>query len=195
MNDPTLRPAPYGADIDQWGAWMAAAQDGDRSAYQRLLTSIVPALRAMASRSFRDPADVDDVVQDILIALHEARASYDPARPFRPWMAGIARHRIIDRLRQQGRRNLRETALTLEHETFAALETNEQGMGIDSHTLNAAIDRLPDGQRLAVRELKLKEGSLQSVARDTGMTEGALKVAAHRAIRRLRQLLGGGEGR
>lgn len=194
MNDPTLRPRLPDDDVDQWGSWMAAAQDGDRAAYQRLLVSIVPTLRRMAGRSFHDRADIDDVVQDILISMHEVRATYDPARPFRPWLAAISRHRIIDRLRQKGRRSAREIPLDQEHETFAADDANTEGMTIDTHALNAAIDRLPEAQRIAVRALKLREGTLKSVAADTGMTEGALKVATHRAIRRLRALLGGGGG-
>jgi RNA polymerase sigma-70 factor (ECF subfamily) len=180
-------------DAEQWGAWMAAAQDGDRVAYNRLLRAILPYIRAMASRAFRERADAEDVAQDILIALHEVRASYDPSRPFKPWLAGIARHRIIDRLRQRGRTAARETALAAEHETFASVASNQDGMTIDSHALHQAITQLPEGQRVAIEELKLREGSLQSVSTRTGLSVGALKVATHRGIGRLRALLTKGD--
>ena len=170
---------------------MACAQAGDRDAYRRLLRAILPYVRAMTSRAFRETADAEDVAQDILIALHEVRASYDPSRPFKPWLAGIARHRIIDRLRQRGRHLSREIPLGPEHETFATSASNQEDMSIDAHTLNAAIDRLPDGQRVAVRELKLREGTLHAVSAATGISEGALKVATHRGIKRLRAMLTG----
>ena len=178
-------------DNAKWAAWMKAAQAGDRHAYRLLLRAILPYVRAMTSRAFRETADAEDVAQDILIALHEVRASYDPSRPFKPWLAGIARHRIIDRLRQRGRRLARETPLVYEHETFATAASNVEDMTIDSHTLHAAIDRLPEGQRMAVRELKLREGTLHDVSASTGISEGALKVATHRGIKRLRAMLTG----
>lgn len=181
------------SDPVQWAVWMAAAQDGDRDAYRRLLRAILPYIRALTSRSFREPADAEDVAQDILITLHEVRASYDPSRPFKPWLAGIARHRIIDRMRQRGRILSRETALAPEHETFTAIASNQDNMTIDSHALHQAMAQLPEGQRVAIQELKLREGSLQSVANRTGMTTGALKVATHRGIKRLRDLLTRGE--
>ncbi len=187
---PAPRPQDSGDD-DHWSAWMAATQDGDRQAYRKLLLAVVPYIRAIASRAFHEPADVEDVVQEILITLHEVRASYDPSRPFKPWLAGIARHRIIDRMRQRKRIFSRETSLGSEHETFSAPEANEEGMTIDAHTLHAAIKRLPDGQRLALEELKLREGTLRSVSVATGMSEGSLKVATHRGIKRLRVMLTG----
>jgi RNA polymerase sigma-70 factor (ECF subfamily) len=174
---------------ERWAAWMAAAQDGDRAAYRSLLTAILPFVRALAARAFRDPADIDDVAQDILMTLHEVRASYDPSRPFKPWLAGIARHRIIDRLRQLGRRRSREIPIETDDETFTAVPSNQDDMTIDAQTLRRAIAQLPEGQRVAIEELKLKEGSLRAVATRTGLSEGALKVATHRAIKRLRALL------
>lgn len=194
MTDAAPLPLRPPDDDGAWAAWMAAAQAGDREAYRRLLRAILPYVRAMTSRAFRETADAEDATQDILIALHEVRASYDPSRPFKPWLAGIARHRIIDRLRQRGRFLAREISLGPEHETFPTAASNQENMSIDAHTLNAAIDRLPDGQRVAVRELKLREGTLQSVSATTGISEGALKVATHRGIKRLRAMLTGRTG-
>ena len=100
--------APRAADA--WSALMAAAQAGDRAAYRALLEAAAPFARALAARALRRPADVEDAVQDILLTLHETRALFDPARPFKPWLAGIARHRIADRQRRLGRAAARETA-------------------------------------------------------------------------------------
>src|SRR5215469_10292953 len=87
------------APSDNWAALMARAQDGDKAAYRALLTAITPYIRALARRALRDAADVDDVVQDVLLSLHQIRHTYDPSRPFAPWLATIARRRIVDRVR------------------------------------------------------------------------------------------------
>ena len=81
------------------GAWMEAAQEGGKDAYRRLLRAATPYVRAIAARMLFDRQDIEDAVQDVSIAVHEGRASYDPRRPFRPSLAGIARHRVIDRMR------------------------------------------------------------------------------------------------
>jgi RNA polymerase sigma-70 factor (ECF subfamily) len=75
---------------------MQAAQDGDKAAYETLLTDIVPLLRAVVQRTWRNAHDVDDIVQDVLLSLHAVRDTYDPARPLVPWLLTIARRRIAD---------------------------------------------------------------------------------------------------
>jgi len=107
-----------------WSVLMARAQDGDRAAYRRLLEEITPFLRALAARRHRDLSDAEDAIQDVLLTLHATRHTYDPARPFGPWLVAIANHRLIDRLRRQGRLRSRETALMPEHETFSADQPN-----------------------------------------------------------------------
>ncbi len=174
---------------DSWSALMAAAQTGDRAAYRALLVAVTPYARAMASRAFRHAEDVEDAVQDILLTLHETRAMFDPARPFKPWLAGIARHRITDRLRRQGRARAREVPLGPEHETFSPNAANQDGMSIDAPALQDALALLPHGQRTAVQMLKLQEMSLKQAEAASGMSVAALKVATHRALKRLRDLL------
>lgn len=177
---------PTDQSVDHWGQWMAAAQAGDRLAYRRVLEAVVPYLRAMAARAASNPADVEDTVQDILMAVHLARQGYDPARPFRPWLAGIARHRIVDGLRARTRRAGRETPLTPAHEGIAAAQTapppGETG-------LRGALARLPATQLLAIQRLKLEERPLRAVAGETGLSIGALKAATARGLRRLRQIM------
>ena len=82
----------------EWGAWMAAAQDGDQAAYARLLRDVLPFLRAIAARRHRTADRVEDVVQDVLLTVHRVRHTYDPARPFAHWLATIAERRSIDAL-------------------------------------------------------------------------------------------------
>ena len=176
---------------DEWAGLMARAQEGDAAAYRRLLAAIAPYLRALAARYHRAPQDVEDSVQDILLTVHAIRHTYDPARPFKPWLVAIGRRRIFDRLRGQTRIRAREVFLEPEHETFAAPEANLYDAESDMRALREAVAQLPDAQRRAVTMLKIEEKSLKEVSAATGMSIAALKVSTHRAVKTLRKLLDG----
>jgi RNA polymerase sigma-70 factor (ECF subfamily) len=174
-----------------WTGLMARAQDGDRHAYRALLEDMTPFLRALAARCFREPGDIEDAVQDVLLTVHAVRHAYDPRRPFGPWLVAIANRRIIDRLRRQMRARSREIELTAAHETFSPDPANLRfdETSADEAALHAAIEHLPPDQRQAIRLLKLKEMSLKEAALASGRSVTALKVATHRAIKSLRKLL------
>ncbi|MDX8524870.1 sigma-70 family RNA polymerase sigma factor [Mesorhizobium sp. MSK_1335] len=182
-------PPPRVRELD-WSILMARAQDGDADAYRRLLEGIAPYLRSLAARCHRNPSDVEDAVQEILLSLHTVRRTYDPARPFGPWLTAIARRRLIDRLRRQGRRAF-ETEFEPVHETFADPLANLEGM-TNIQEIVAALDRLPAGQREAVRLTKIEGLSLKEASAQSGTSVAALKIATHRAIQRLRRFLHGG---
>ncbi|QRR08194.1 sigma-70 family RNA polymerase sigma factor [Burkholderia sp. MS455] len=172
-----------------WSMLMACAQIGDRDAYRRLLESVTPYLRRLAARHGVHPDAVEDVVQDILITLHQVRHTYAPERPFGPWLVSIASRRIVDALRRQGRAASREMSLDPDHETLAGDGANLMEEAADAQVLRDALARLPQGQRDAIRMLKLEEMSLKEAAVASGMTVAALKVAVHRGIKTLRKLL------
>ena len=174
-------------DID-WSILMARAQDGDGTAYRRLLEQITPYVRALAARRHSDPGDVEDAVQDVLLTIHALRTTYDPVRPFGPWLVTIASRRLIDRLRRQGRQRSRETALTEEHESLA-MPPADMEQPERQRELAVALESLPPGQRQAIQMLKLKEMSLIEAAEKTGLSISALKVATHRALKALRKLM------
>ncbi len=114
---------------------------------------------------------------------------YDPNRPFGPWLVAIARRRIVDRLRHQGRATSREVALGDEHETFSTVEANLGEAACNRRVLDDAVEHLPPSQRQAIRLLKLQEMTLKEAAAVSGMTIVSLKVATHRALRNLRKML------
>lgn len=174
-----------------WSALMANAQDGDRDAYRLLLGQIEPYVRSIAVRCFSRPADAEDVVQDVLLTVHAIRNTYDPKRPFGPWLVAIANRRMIDCLRRHARQKAREIELSAEHETFADASANLDRATSAELALSGAIERLPPDQREAIRMLKLNEMSLKEASQASGRSIAALKVATHRAIRNLRQLLRG----
>lgn len=191
--DPSAQPPSVslsGKDV-AWSILMARAQTGDADSYRRLLEEIAPYLRALASRRCRTPHDVEDAVQDVLVTIHSIRATYDPSRPFAPWLVAIANRRIVDHLRRQIRRRAREQPMGNESETFADPAANSDETA-DHRVLESAIDALPPGQQQAVRLLKLQELSLKEASAASGLSIAALKVATHRALKSLRDALSKG---
>ena len=180
------------AETDRrWSGLMAAAQDGDRGAYERLLREILPFLRALASRQHR-PDRAEEVAQEILLTVHRVRHTYDPVRPFRPWLAAIARRRSIDALRRRMRTERHEVFDETAYETFADPGAN-RSMEVSAATegLSEAIGGLTPPQREAIELLKLRELSLSEAASLSGRSIAALKVNVHRAIKSLRKRLEG----
>ena len=109
---------------DGLGDLMRLAQDGDRVAYRRLLTQVAPLLRQWLKRRFLPDPEVEDIVQDVLLSVHAARATYDWRRPFLPWLMAIARNRAADAARRHGRRKAREVAVEQYPETSEDQATN-----------------------------------------------------------------------
>ena len=175
---------------------MRAAQSGDLNAYAELLRSLVPWMRRYIrnQRRFLQPADVEDLVQQVLLSLHAVRRTYDPARPFVPWMLAITGNRLADAARRHAAREARTEGLdrpgSADDVTSedASTNTEEEEWG-DAQALREAIRALPQGQRAAIELLKLREMSLKDAARQLGTTVGALKVSVHRAMTSLRRSL------
>jgi RNA polymerase sigma factor (sigma-70 family) len=179
---------------EDWATLMVRAQNGDQRAYTALLTGITPYLRALARRALADRSDIEEAVQDVLLTIHQIRHTYEPGRPFAPWLATIAQRRFVDRIRANARLAARklaaaQVALVEADGLHVPLEEPE-----DYNALLAAIETLPQAQKQAVELLKLRELSLKEAAGVTGMTVGALKVATHRALKTLRRALGAQEG-
>lgn len=174
---------------ETWRALMRAAQDGDRLAYTQLLHEVTPILRRIVRRKWWNAQEVEDLVQDVLLSLHAVRHTYDPARPFMPWIMTIARRRIADAARRAARRNAHEIFSASLPETFPMEPTNTgQESREDAMALREALVALPSGQREAVDLLKLKGLSLAEASAVSGKSVVALKVAMHRALGTLRHV-------
>jgi RNA polymerase sigma factor (sigma-70 family) len=177
------------------GQLMDLAQHGDAAAYVELLQAVTPRIRRIvnAQRGFAGREEVEDLVQEILLSIHKVRATYDPARPFVPWLQAIVRNRLADGARRFSRTGQREVPIDDDNVTFSEVEANlDTGEPNDVDTLKKAVDALPDAQRQAIELLKLRELSLKEAAAITGSSETSLKVATHRAIASLRKALGAG---
>lgn len=166
---------------------MAAAQEGDSEAYERLLRALLPPLRGFVARRLGDPSSVEDVCQNVLLLLHRARHTYRPERRFEPWFWTIARNALTDAHRARRSRRLREEPLS-DADVAVGPEQVEAGLPLSSG-LRRALATLPPTQRQAVELLHLHQLSVAEAAARVGVTPGALKVRAHRGYRALRALL------
>lgn len=171
---------------------MCAAQDGDRASYQLLLQESIPIIRGFIFSRTRllSRQDIEDVIQDVLLSVHQARRTYDPARPFIPWLLTIARYRLTDHGRRASRRWKNEVEVEKLPETFsdAAANMPMETYG-DVEALRIAIAELPEGQRRALGLTKIRGLSLSEASAETGMSITALKVSVHRAVKTLRARL------
>ena len=188
---PLAREDQHTISDEELSSLMCAVQQGDAAAYSRLLCEITRRVRRVVrqQRGFAGAAEVEDLVQDVLLSVHAVRASYDPERPFIPWLMAIVRNRLADGARRYARRAAREVQVDDIDVTFADVRTNTGESALSTEALQAAVQALPPGQRQAIELLKLREMSLQEASSLTGTSIGALKVATHRAMAALRRTL------
>ncbi len=177
---------------------MRAAQAGDSGAYRQLLANIVPRLRNLIRkrRPFLSPEDIEDLVQDVLLSLHAVHATYDPQRPFMPWLLAIVHNRMADGARRHARRSSHEVQVAEPPVTFSSDGENNGADGYgDPEALRQAVANLPKRQRDAIEMMKLRELSLKEASARSGTSVSALKVSVHRGMTALRKALAGGRSR
>ena len=169
---------------EEWSALMRAAIDGDETTYRQLLESLSHSLRAATRRGFVQagaaPNDVEDVVQETLLALHLKRHTWDSSQPLGPWVRAIARHKLIDALRRRGRRI--EVPIDTMLDFLAAEEKPDD---LDRQDAARLIKDLRGRQQVIVRAISIEGKSIREVAESLGMNEGAVRVALHRGLKTL----------
>lgn len=174
-------------------AWMHAGRTGDGAAFENLVRASIPLIKSVA-RGQGVPADfVDDVVQETLLTVHRMRGTYDPDRPFTPWLRAIAQRRAIDILRRQVRTARREVhePIAFENHTDPAGNPEDAAVQVDRKGfIGVAVASLPARQREAVEQLALNEKSFVEAAEQTGQSPRALSVSLHRALSTLRARFG-----
>lgn len=177
-------------DGERWGQLMRAAQDGDKAAYRHLLIELLPFLRGFVGRRWRSPQDVEDIVQEVLLSLHTVRHTFEPNRPFLPWLVTIASRRIADAARGASRRGAHETLVDEPPETFDLAEANiELSSAEISDDVRLAMSSLTDAQRQAVQMTKLQGLSLEEASLKSGRSVASLKALMHRSLIAMRNVL------
>jgi RNA polymerase sigma factor (sigma-70 family) len=177
-------------NADNLGRLMERAQAGDGHAYFELLQQVAVIVASAVRRQFPalGPMDVEDIVQETLASVHVVRNTYDPSRPFLPWLMSIAHNRVVDRFRKLSRGAAYEILVGEIPETFSSVPTNHKGDHTgDIDDLRHAILELPASQRRAIEMIKLRELSLKEASEQSGLTIGNLKILVHRAIKTLRK--------
>lgn len=165
----------------QWTEWMRSASDGDAAAYDSFLRDVALVLRAQVRRALArfgaNPAETEDVVQDILIAVHLKRHTWDRSRPIGPWISGIARYKIIDNMRRRGFR------IELPIEDFAEiLPAGSELEPATARDVTRSLAALPEGQRKVVQSIAIDGISIADTAQKLNMSEGAVRVSLHRGL-------------
>lgn len=163
---------------------MLAALSGDSAAYRALLAALTRHLRAYFARRV-GAADAEDLVQETLIAIHTRRATYDPQLPFTAWLHAIARYKLIDHFRRAGVRR------TLPLEEAASVVAGEESEAVGAkRDVERLLSALPPARRDLVRQVKIEGLSTAEAAARTGLSESAVKVGVHRALKALSAMIG-----
>lgn len=165
---------------------MRAAIAGDETAYRKLLAALAPvvrsACRAGFSRYGAPGNDVEDVVQETLLAIHLKRHTWQQSEPLTPWVLAIARNKLIDHLRRGGR----AVKVPIE-DVIDTLESDTPAPVLDHQEVTAMLEALPERQRQIVRMITLEGQAIKDVAGRMAMKEVAVRVALHRSLKAMAQ--------
>ncbi|MFJ4431239.1 sigma-70 family RNA polymerase sigma factor [Pseudomonas sp. NPDC089395] len=164
---------------------------GDAWAYREFLAALAPHLRGFLRRRLAQrPAEVEDLLQEVLLAVHNARDTYQPPQPLTAWVQAIARYKLVDYLRRYGQREARHEHLEEDSELFAV---SDEAPAEASRDLGKLLGQLPERQRLPIVHVKLEGLSVEETARITGLTSSAVKVGIHRGLKALARLIRGSD--
>lgn len=170
-------------------ALMLRGLDGDTAAYRECLALLGVRLRAYFMRRMSGaPGDVEDLVQETLLAVHLKRSTWDSAQSFTVWAHAVARYKLIDHWR---RRRIRHALPLDDHAEFLVADEPDPGVGVE---LSRALETLPERQRRLVNDVKLTGLSLAEAGARAGISEGAAKVALHRALKALAERMRRADG-
>ncbi len=160
---------------------------GETAAYRAFLSGCAALVRGYLRRRLSSAADVEDLVQETLLAIHTRRESYDPELPVTSWVHAIAKYRLIDHWRRAGRRGV-----TVDLDDANDLASEPEHEATDARRdVGVLLARLPPKQRDAIRMVKLEEASVRDAAVALGLTESDVKVSIHRGLKALQRLMGG----
>jgi len=178
--------SPVAASEAQLKDLMERSFSGNARAHEEMLRLLAPMLRSYFSRRVRAAVDeVDDLVQEALIAIHTRRATYDLSRPLLPWVYAIAKYKLIDFFRRTSAAPVKEEL----HETDAVVEF--EGACTARMDISAMLASLPDKQRLAIEATRIDGESINDVAANYGWTKSDVKISVHRGLKTLAARFGG----
>jgi RNA polymerase sigma-70 factor (ECF subfamily) len=163
---------------------MRRSLEGDKAAYGQLLHQSGRLLRVFLARRLSFESEVEDLLQEVLISIHKARHTYDGNRPYKPWMYAIARFRLQDYLRAHYADQLRHAEEISNHENILTEDVTDSTFSYES--IIGEVRKLPERQAIILQLMHQDGYTSKEVAAKLGMTESAVKVAAHRAYKILK---------
>ena len=167
-------------------ALITSALAGDERAYQKFLGEVAAGLRAFVrKRLFVGPDQAEDIVQEVLLAVHTKRHTYDQEQPITPWLYAITRFKLADHLRKVGRRGVQ---VPVEDEIGLFAESDHE-VGVVQRDLDRLLEKLPVKQRDSIRMVKLQQLSVREAAERASMSESDVKVSVHRGLKALARLV------
>ena len=176
-----------GASEDRLRDLLVRGLAGDGPAYHACLKELSAYLRAFLRRRLaRLPDEVEDLVQETLLAVHNQRHTYDAGQPLTAWVHAIARYKLVDLLRRRAMRDALNDPLDDALDVLAASDAEAADARRDVARL---LERLPERQRLPIVHMKLEGRSVVETARMTGMSESAVKVGVHRGLKALAAMM------
>jgi RNA polymerase sigma-70 factor (ECF subfamily) len=175
------------SDEHRWSMLMVGAQAGNESDYHQLLTEVGAVINRFLQSRFGNHHFIEDCVQESLIAVHQARHTYDPRRPFRPWLFAIVRNKAIDFLRRQRTRARTQEDFQREQDTLS--QPGGHGVAGSDVSEGRLLSLLPEQHREVLVLTKIIGFTIAETAERLEISESAVKVRVHRAVRKLRQLL------
>lgn len=171
-----------------WSEAMLAERRGDAVAYEAFLRDFAASMRRIITTHLRrlglGTDEAEDVVQEVLIAVHSRRSQWDAARPLIPWLNAIARYKTIDAMRRL-RRQARGRVDLSDAEWSAMFISGDTEHAHEAMDVERLVSKLPAGQQAAMRVIAIEGASHREAADRLGTTEGAVRVAFHRSLRKL----------
>jgi RNA polymerase sigma factor (sigma-70 family) len=168
--------------VDAWGQLLAAANAGDARAYAQFLQSVSPVLRGIvrARGGGLGAAACEDVLQEVLLAIHLKRHTWQPGAPVRPWLYAITRYKVVDAFRARGRK------VDVPIDDFAEVLAADAGPDpTEAADMDKMIGMLDGRSADIVRKIGLEGASIAETGEALTMSEGAVRVALHRALKTL----------
>jgi RNA polymerase sigma-70 factor (ECF subfamily) len=164
-------------------ALMVSAAQGDAGAYHALLGALSGHLRGFFRRRLtRLPDEVEDLIQETLLAIHNQRHTYDPDQPITAWVHAIAKYKLVDMLRRHGKQSLLSDPLD---DAMELMAENDSEAAEARRDLDVLLASLPDKQRLPIVHVKIEGLSVIEAAQLTGLSVSAVKIGVHRGLKAL----------
>lgn len=178
---------PHQQDETRWATLMQEAQAGNEEDYRQLLNELATFIKSYLVSRFGNHCFIEDWVQDILIAIHEARHTYDTGRRIRPWLFAIIHHKAIDALRRK--KSYDRLLSAQQQEALAQVPAAPNCCPEEALARGELMDHLRPKHRDALVLTKIQGYSIRDAARQLGVSEGTVKIRVFRGIRELRKQL------